>query len=301
MAILSAHSRRSPTSTAESSPTLEQRFDIQDPDEKIKLVDTTIDIEDTEQSAEENSAVEARLSFHPTCVTEVNMMIKDISEEEKEKSDLNGFSKQINNEEKEVSELDAELVSKMENDRGQNVTMHFESLVSKESKKSDKKCDNFSEMEQYAKPKSQALRKVFRGDSRDSGISDCSSTQVTFSLQADEQEIVSITEEEVDHETHTRENKQASIKKENRQNVTETTLTRSSTQDKDTLSDNTESAMNDGKVVTKSGVTKASCETNSMRKGVYAIKFARTIPDNAYVYLTNTCSKSKQSFYSKKR
>lgn len=296
MAILSAYSRRSPTSTAESSPTLEQRFDIQDPDEKIKLVDTNIDIEDTEQSsAEENSAiVEARLSFHPTCVTEVNMMIKDISEEEKEKSGLNGFSKQIDNEEKKVSESDTELVSKMENDRRQNVTMHFESLVSKESKKSDKKCDNFSEMEQYAKSKPQALRKVFRGDSRDSGISDCSSTQVTFSLQADEQEIVSITEEEMDHETHTRENKQASIKKENRQNVTETTLTRSSTQDKDTLSDNTESAMDNGKVATKSGVTKASCETNSMRKGVYAIKFVRTIPDNAY--LTNTCSKPKQSF-----
>lgn len=272
MAILSAHSRRhSPTSTAELSPTLEQQFDsidIQDPDEKIKSVD--IDTEDTEHESavEENSAeAEARLSFHSTCVTEVNMMIENTpeEEEEEEESDLNGSSKQVDIE-KETSELDTELVSKMEDDRRQDVVTHLEILVSKETKK----LDNFpSEMEQHARSKPQALRKVFRGDSRDSGIGDCSSGQVTFSLQVDEQGIVSITEEETDHETHTRENKRTLMEEEEKRNLTKEILTSSSTQGEDVSSHVTESITDDGKVAsTKSDVTKASCETNSVRKGV---------------------------------
>jgi len=117
--------------------------------------------------------------------------------------------------------------------------------------------------------KSQTLHKVFRGDSRDSGIGDCSSNLVTSSLQIDELGIVSTIEEEINYETHKREGKRTLKKEENRRNSTAGILA-SLVQDKEILSCNTETTVNNDKVVTKSDkdVTKASCETNPVRKGV---------------------------------
>jgi len=270
MATLSAHSRRSPTTTAES-PILEQQFDnieMQYPDE-IKSIHTTVnkDMEHIETNTEENSAkAKSQTKLHSTCVTEVNMTIQKTST--KKGNSLNDLSKHINTE-KEMSRLGVKLISKTE-DTSQNVTAHLEILVSEENKESDKEViDESSKTEQHMILKSQTLHKVFRGDSRDSGIGDCSSNLVTSSLQIDELGIVSTIEEEINYETHKREGKRTLKKEENRRNSTAGILA-SLVQDKEILSCNTETTVNNDKVVTKSDkdVTKASCETNPVRKGV---------------------------------
>jgi len=130
MATLSAHSRRSPTTTAES-PILEQQFDnieMQYPDE-IKSIHTTVnkDMEHIETNTEENSAkAKSQTKLHSTCVTEVNMTIQKTST--KKGNSLNDLSKHINTE-KEMSRLGVKLISKTE-DTSQNVTAHLEILVS---------------------------------------------------------------------------------------------------------------------------------------------------------------------------
>ncbi|XP_067210466.1 uncharacterized protein [Linepithema humile] len=267
MTILSANSRRSPTTTAESSPTLEQQFDsieLQYSD-KIKSVHINADAADAEDaehvetSAEENSAeAESRARSHSTCVTEVNLKILKTPTEEE--GNLNGFSKQI---ETEMPKLDTELISKAEN-ISQRVTAHLEILMSNNNKAKNKESIEKSfEVEQHTISKSQALRRVFRGDSRDSGIGDCSSNQVTSSLQVDELGIVSTIEEEADHEL--REGKRVLKTEGNRRSLTAGILT-GLTRDKETLSYRTGSITDDSKVATKSDVTKASCETNPVRK-----------------------------------
>ncbi|KAG5320918.1 MYLK protein, partial [Acromyrmex heyeri] len=271
MAILSANSRRSPAITAESS-TLEQRFDsteMQYSDE-IKSIHTTINSKDTERietSMGENSAeAESLTKLHFTCVTEVNMAIQETSIEEE--SSLSDFSKQMNTE-KEIQELDTELIPKVE-DISQNITEHLEISIARENKESDKELiDKLSdnEIEQQMTLKSQTLRRVFRGDSRDSGISDCSSSLVSSSLQVDELGIVSTIKEELDLEIYNRESKRTLKEEENRSSSTVGILA-SLVQGKKTLPCDTEIITDDDKVATKSDMIKASCETNPMRKGV---------------------------------
>lgn len=268
MAILSAHTRRSPTTTAESSPTLEQQFDnieMQYSDE-IKSIRAAVDknTEHTETSTSRENSVEAesQTNLHSTGVTtEINVTMQETST--KEENSVNDLSKQMDIE-RELPRLDTELIPRAE-DRPQNVTAHLEILISKEKKESDKEIiDKSSELEQHTKLKSQILRKVFRGDSRDSGIGDCSSSLVTSSLQVDELGMVSTIKEERDHEIHNRESKRTLKREENRRSSTAGILT-SLVQDEKTLpSDCTDN----GKVVTKSDVIKASCETNPMQKGV---------------------------------
>ncbi|XP_011705986.1 PREDICTED: titin-like [Wasmannia auropunctata] len=275
MAFLSAHSRRSPKTTAESSPTLEQRFnsiEMQHSD-GIKSVCTAAvdkDTEYVETSAEVKSAeAESQTNLHFTCVTKVDMTIQETSM--KEGNSLNDLSKQMDTEKK-MFRLNTKLTSKTKN-VPQNVTEHLEILVSKENKKSDKEIiDKFSEIKQHMILKSQTLRRVFRGDSRDSGIGDCnSSSLMTSSLQVDELGIASTIEEELDHETHNRENKRRLKKEENRRNSTAGILA-SLVQDKKTLPRDTEITTDDNKVATKSDVTKlASCEINPVRRKVDSI------------------------------
>jgi hypothetical protein len=117
MAILSAHSRRSPTTTAEFSPTLEQQLDnieLQYSDKvKSVYINTDEDAEHVETSAEENSVqAESRACLYSTCVTEVNLeMLKTSTKEE---GSLKDFSKQIDTE-TEMPKLDTKLISKAEN------------------------------------------------------------------------------------------------------------------------------------------------------------------------------------------
>lgn len=266
MAILSAHNRRSLSTTAESLSTLEQPFASTEMQYSngIKSIHTAVDkdTEYVETSMEEKSTeAELQTNLHSTCVT-VNVTIQKTSS--KEKSSSNDSSKQINTE-KEMPELDIELIPKAE-DIPQHVTAHLEILVSKNNKEGDKKIiDKSSEIEQHMILKSQTLRRVFRGDSRDSGIGDCSSSLVTSSLQVDELGIVSTIEEEIDHEIHNRESKRILKKEENRRSSTVGILA--------CLSCDTEITADDGKVVIKSDVTKASCETNLARKGVYKYNY----------------------------
>ncbi|KAM0731548.1 Myosin light chain kinase, smooth muscle [Formica fusca] len=256
MAILSAYNRRSPTATAESSPTLEQRFEMQYSDDRIKSIRTAID-EDTERvvtNAKENSA-ETESWTHPTCVTEGNTEIQKTPT--KEESSLNDLSNQIK---EKASKLHIELIPKI-----QDITTRLEILASKENEKSDKELiEKSSQMD--AIPKSQALHRVFRGDSRDSGIGDCGSSQMTSSLQIDELEIESTIVEEVDHETHNRESKRTLRKEETRQSSTGGMIASLAQDKKNPLLHDTGIITVNDKVATKSDVTKASCETNPVRK-----------------------------------
>lgn len=258
MAILSAYNRRSPTATAESSPTLEQRFEMQYSDDRIKSIRTAID-EDTERvvaNAKENSA-ETESWTHPTCVTEGNTEIQKTPT--KEESSLNDLSNQIK---EKTSKLHIELIPKI-----QDITTRLEILASKENEKNDKELiEKSSQMD--AIPKSQALHRVFRGDSRDSGIGDCGSSQMTSSLQIDELEIESTIVEEVDHEIHNRESKRTLRKEETRQSSTGGMIASLAQDKKNPLLHDTGIITVNDKVATKSDVTKASCETNPVRKGV---------------------------------
>lgn len=286
MAILSAHSRRSPTTIAESSPTLEEQFDsteMQYSDE-IKSIHVAVDkdMEYSETSIEEYSAeTESQANLHSTCATEAGAMaMQEIST--KEENSSNDLSKQINIE-KEMPSLDIELIPKAE-DVPQNVTAHLE-ILSKGNKESDKEViDKSSEIEQCMMLKSQTLPKVFRGDSRDSGIGDCISSLMNSSLQIDELGMVSTIEEEMDHEAHKRESERTFVTEENRRSPTVGILA-NLVQDKKALPSNTEITANDGKVATKSDVTKASCETNPVRKGVCKCRIKFSCISNIYNYL----------------
>lgn len=254
MAILSANSRHSPTTTAESSPTLEQRFEMQYSDDRIKSIRTAVDEDEhIVIDAKENSAETESWTHSTYEVIEVNTEIEE-TEKEASLSDLS------NEAEEKISKLHIELIPKMK-----NVTTRLEILASKEDEKSDKELiEKSCQMDTI--PKSQTLHRVFRGDSRDSGIGDCGSNQITSSLQIDELEIESTIVEEVDYETLNRESKQILRKEENQQSSTERIIA-SLSQVKNPLHNIGIIARND-KVATKSDVTKASCETNLARKGV---------------------------------
>jgi len=275
MAILLAYSRRSPTSIAESSSTLapdasEQQmdsFETQYSEDRMKsgCVVTDEDMQHVENSSEETFVEnECRTSLRfITCVTEINMKIQGTPIEE---SNSYNSIERIGTEEKEISKLNAESIS--EKDTPQNAAVHFEILLSRRDKENN---ENFIEKssEKEQRVKSQTPRRIFRGDSRDSGIGDCSTNQLISSLQVDELGVASTIKEEVDYEMYNHENEQISKKgyqnMKNQQSLT-TEILASLSKIKDISLH--ESITSDGKVATRNGVTKTSCETNPTRKGV---------------------------------
>ncbi|KAL0100118.1 hypothetical protein PUN28_019519 [Cardiocondyla obscurior] len=265
MANLSAYNRRSPT-TAESSPTLEQRFDsieTQYSSDGVESIHSVVDkdLEYDEGSTEENStAAELQTNLDSMCLERKLITIPQKSIEEGNSS--NNLSKQINIEKKNIK-LTNELIPKVK-DNLQNVTPHLKTSVPKENEINVEIKDKFFGIEQHASLRSHTLRKVFRGDSRDSGIGDCSSSLMTSPLQVDELGMVSIIKEEIDHEIQNRESKRTSDKEEHQRNST-ADLLESLVQDK-ILPSNREAAADSSKVSVKSDVTKASYETNPMRK-----------------------------------
>ncbi|XP_036144946.1 uncharacterized protein LOC105834071 [Monomorium pharaonis] len=259
MAILSAHNRHSPTTTAEASPTLKQQFnntDIQYSDE-IKSICTIVDkdTEDVKINTDKNTAeAELQTNLHSTFVKKVNVTIQETST--KEENSLNDPSKQISTR-KEMSSLHTELIP-------QNVTPHLEILALKENEKDDKEVnDKSSKTERRMISKSYTLCRVFRGDSRDSVIGDCSSSLINSSIQIDDPGVVSSIKDKI-NQTHNRESKQT-LKKENNQRKSTAEILATLVQSKKIFPSNTK-VMNNSKVVTKSDVTEASCETNPVRK-----------------------------------
>jgi len=233
---------------------------------KSGCVVTDEDMQHVENSSEETSAEnECRTSLRSiTCVTEINMKIQGTPIED---SNSHNSIERIGTEEKEISKLNAESIS--EKDIPQNAAVHLEILLSRRDKENN---ENFIEKSSEAEQrvKSQTPRRIFRGDSRDSGIGDCSSTnQLISSLQVDELGVASTIEEEVDYEMYNHENERISNKgyqnMKNQQSSTTEILASLPKIKKISLH---ESITSDGKVATRNDVTKTSCETNPTRKGV---------------------------------
>lgn len=298
--MLSAYSRRSPTTTAESSPTLEKQFDsleIPCPDDTIKSIDegtervgasaNSVETESQEsthffsiscgrnmvpvdhtkrklvfETCQEGGTVRAddltRMVDHEEKPQNVDSLTNEASST-KEENDSDCPLERINTGES-MSELDIELTPKQSILRG--TVAQLQVVVSESCKEPMEK--SLEVDQQHTVRRSQALCRVLRGDSRDSGIGDC---QMTSPLQVDELGIVSTIKEEADHEFHSREGKRTPRREDvvrNRRSSTSgilTTLARGNESD-------TESSRSDDKVATKRGVTKASCEINLERKGV---------------------------------
>jgi len=280
MAILSAYSRRSPTSITESSSMLAQdasehqmdSFETQYSENRIESVCVAVDedMQHVENSSEEGSAEnECRTSLCSiACITEINMQTQGTPTKENNSHD---FIERIGTKEKEISKLNAESIS--EKDSPRNTAVHLEILLSRRNKENNENfIEKSSEAEQRVTSKSQTPRRVFRGDSRDSGIGDCSSTnQLISSLQVDELGVASTIEEEVDHDMYN-ENERILKKRyqdtmKNQQSSTIEVLT-SLPKIKEISLHEVESITSDGKVASRNNVTKTSCETNPIRKGV---------------------------------
>jgi len=229
------------------------------------------DVQHDENSSEEGSVGnKCRTSSRSaTSVSDINMQIQGTSIEE---SNLHDSIERINTEEKEISKLNAKLIS--EKDPSRNTAEYFEILLSRRNKEND---ENFTEKSSEAKQrvtsKSQTPRRVFRGDSRDSGIGDCSSTnQLTSSLQIEELGVASTIEEEIDHETYKYEYERISRKgyedTVKNQRSSSTTEAASLAKIKEISLHEVGNITGDGKVASRNSVTKTSCETNPTRKGV---------------------------------
>ncbi|XP_039306923.1 titin isoform X3 [Solenopsis invicta] len=263
MVTLSAHNKHSPTTRAVLSPTLEQQFDSTKMkySDEIKSISTAInkDIENVETSTKKNCAKAiSQTNLNSTCVKEVNVMQKTLTENE---NNSNDFSKQISTR-KEMFKLH-KLIPKTA-DIPQNFTAYVGTLAEKnENEESDKEVINKSfEIEHI--PKSQTLPRMFRGDLHDSGISDCGSSLMTPSVHV-EPGIVSTIKEEIDHEGPNRESKQILKNEDNRRSSTVEILV-NLVQSKKTFPYDTEIIADGDKVATKHNVTKASFETNPVQK-----------------------------------
>lgn len=282
MAILSAHSRRSPTTTAESSPTLERQMDsFESSEDGANLDHVTVDEDIREKSAEEDSSeTQCRSLSSGTCVTEINMQIRAIPMEENPILGLDS-QERVDTDNEEIRKSNAELIS--ERDAPRNATVHLEILLSRKNKEGEKELEKSSENRCVITSKPQMTRRVFRGDSRDSGIGDCSSTcQASASLQMDELGVVSIIEEEMDHETHHRESEWVSRREDiskDQRSTTSTGILASLGQNRDVPLDETGSRQgSEGKVAIKNGVTKTACdEINPVPKGVCLMRVQSSI------------------------
>lgn len=299
--MLSAYSRRSPTTTAESSPTLEKQFEIQSDMIQSSTADDDGNTEYAAAGAEENSEAEAQESMHSSflsCVigrnpktqktrvddTERKLLSEACQEEETYDltltTDHEDFQKvgSVTNTESPTKERNSSNSSSERantEERMSELTPRQEilqeitaqSLATEPEESKEGGIERSSEVEEHVAPKSQAFHRVLRQNSRDSGIGDC---QMTSPLQVDELGVVSTIKEESDHESHGREGQRTPGEEEaveSRRSSTSGILI-TSTRGKGSPACDTESTGSDDKVATKSGVTKASCEINLERKGV---------------------------------
>lgn len=308
MAILSAHNRRSPTAIEEASPVLEQEFDIaegQCPDDEIVSDRALIADEDArrvEEKADETEspndlrATEGNSEMQKTVIVE--SVAEGNSHQEAQTADVctdfGGELEKIDSTtdevsptgeesgssnrprridtEKETPESTSESSPETRNDALRNVTAQLEISI---SRKSEKVVERSSEVEERAIPGSQASRRIFRGDSRDSGIGDCGSSRLTSPMQVDELTMVSTIEEEA---TIGREGDGALKEDEEvlKDRLDSTGISTSLARGKEVARRDTKCTTKDAnKVATKGAVTKASCDTNTERKGVCADAFAR--------------------------
>ncbi|KAG7188122.1 hypothetical protein KM043_015967 [Ampulex compressa] len=129
-----------------------------------------------------------------------------------------------------------------------------------------------TELEPKTISKPQSQRRMFRGDSRDSGIGDCNSSLATSSQQLDQLGIVSIIEEEIDNDVHNEEKcEQADLTTglERKMKILEVEL------------ENTKASMKERKGSTKlavqSDLIKTSCMTNQQCEDVVESEDPRVI------------------------
>lgn len=246
-----------------SRATRQENTEIQKMGTNIELVAES----DSRQKAVETSAV--RTDDLPRTIdfgSELENFVLATNEEPSTREGDNSgeLSKQIDTEE-ETPELDVESSPK---DVTHDITAHLEISTSERNEESDKRIvEKSREIDRQALPKS---RKVFRGDSRDSGIGDCGSSQVISPLQVDELGIVSTIEEEVGCETYGREDERTLRKNEESKVRRDFTTGRFSTNLTRGGETTLRGTKGDGKVATKSDVTKASRDINPELKGVCA-------------------------------
>lgn len=240
--MLSAYSRRSPTTTAESSPTLEKQFDsleMQCPDDKIKSSHANVNenTEHVEVGAQENSETESQEVMHSSflsCVMERNMKIQETSinnterklipeacqEEETVRAD---DSTQTVNHEKNFQNVDSvmneELSMKKESSSSNslkwiNTEERTFELTPKQGILEDvpthPQVMESEESEERGKEKSSEVEQhivsrsqaFYRVLRQNSRDSGIGDCQMTSPLQVDELGIVSTIKEEADHESH---------------------------------------------------------------------------------------------------
>lgn len=119
---------------------------------------------------------------------------------------------------------------------------------------------------------SQRLHRVFRGDSRDSGIADCISNLSTSSQQVNELGISSIKEEDTDIENNNGNMKNAFQSIDRRASMDEVTEVSAGAESME-VSDPKRDTKGSNEVATQSGITKASRETNRPYEGVFNILY----------------------------
>ncbi|XP_032676016.1 uncharacterized protein LOC116846386 isoform X2 [Odontomachus brunneus] len=292
MAMLSAYSRRSPTTTAESSPTLEKQFDsleMQCPDDAIKSSHAKVN-----ENTEHVEVQEVMHSSFLSCVMGRNMNTQEMSIDNTERK----LVPEAREEETAHTDDSTQAVDHEKNFQNVSSVMNEESLMKKrnsssnslerinieektfeltpkqsiledipahpqviESEESEERGKEKSSEVEHIVSRSQAFYRVLRQNSRDSGIGDC---QMTSPLQVDELGIVSTIKEEADESEGKRIPRREEAMKNRRSSTSGilTTLARG----KESSFYDTESIWSDDKVATNSGVTKASCEINLDRK-----------------------------------
>lgn len=128
--------------------------------------------------------------------------------------------------------------------------------------------------DQRSNVNSQKSRRVFRGDSRDSGIGDCISNLSASSQQVNELGISSIKEEEVDNENNNDNGRNVLQKVEQFENRTSLEeINEMSNTENIEVSDPKKHTKGSIEVATLSGVTKASREINRQHEGVFNMQF----------------------------
>lgn len=306
--MLSAHSRRSPATTAESSPTLERQFDgleIQHPDDTIKSIPNVDESTDrVEAGAEENfvetESQESTRFFSSCCVIKRNLtptdnieskltreawqegettaydLTRTVDDEEKlqnVEADTNEeSSKEGSNSDCRSKRVNAEEeMSELTPKQGilRDARAHSQIITPEESTESDKEqIEKSPEVEQHNNVPRSQI--LFRVLRGDSRDSGIGDCQITSPLQVDESGIVSTIKEETDYESYSRENKRTPRREDAVKNRRSSTsgILTTLARSEESPFSDTESSRSDDKVATKSGVTKASCAINLERKGV---------------------------------
>lgn len=303
MAILSANSRKISTASAEYltpfDSSIDTTIDSTNSDEKEKSLDSSTDtnsLNDSINEVEENSLENGRRKsslYSFCCKTEINITLNEETEDKISKEDeisstihstsLNGTietkqsvlnceesmgTKMAAEENEEIQEnVKSEEINEdiQENLRSEEINEVIqENIRSEEINEEIKSSGNDSE----SSLKSQSPRRVFRGDSRDSGIGDCSSNLATSSLQLDELGIVSIIEEETDSESSLKSSKDVAS--------TTETLERSTNREETEVESSKESkGSTEG--IEQSSIIKALRDTNRVHEDTDESQDARLI------------------------